>query len=435
MRWFVLCKGSAEGQEFKWYAVNSGGSLTPEIPEVCNTINGLIDFNSSKSSIALVRGGSSRLTLFVTKLVSTNQCDFASRAIYAHLVAESESVSDDDKLQLLAADLLDSKKINIDEFIHPSGETKESGAVVDRVKLSNELGDYWNTLLKKEIKTKTEEFKSELKEAINKIVFETAKLAEPLRDRTLFDNQLNQRLDFFCELLNPESKCGDNRRNQFISVVDDLVNFLEIGFIVDGQKLYALTTSSETLNVNVVMEDRGIAKRSDDKKIDLANQLRTLGLPKTAGVLIIVTNNISIATFEKMPANVCRVLCNGAKEGWHHLSFKQTETPTDDKKKELENSTGSSGSTSQQFWQPILEPTFYEKFPKPIKIAGKTIAGSFLMAGEIYGGVSSFGGTSIATGGAAGLAGAALVKSAYNDFKSDNSNSSNESIEEHPPES
>lgn len=333
MRWFVLFKGSAEGQEFKWYAVNSGGSLTPEVPEVCNTVNGLIDFNSSKSSVALVRDKSSRLTLFVTKLVSTNQRDFASRATYAHLVAESESVSDDDKLQLLAADLLDSKKINIDEFIHPSGETKESGAVVDRVKLSNELVNYWNTLLKKEIKTKTEEFKSELKEAINKIVFETAKLAEPLRDRTLFDNQLNQRLDFFCELLNPESKYGDNRRNQFISVVDDLVNFLEIGFIVDGQKLYALTTFFETLNTELlVMEDSEIAKYSDDKKIDLANQLRTLGLPKKAGVLIIVTHNIGVATFEKMSTNVCRVLCAGAEDGWHHLSFKQTEMPTTEKK-------------------------------------------------------------------------------------------------------
>lgn len=354
MRWFVLCKGSAEGQEFKWYAVNSDGSLKPKVPEVCNTVNGLIDFNSSKSSIALVRDKSSHLTLLVTKLVSTNQHDFASRAIYAHLVAESESVSDDDKLQLLAANLLDSKKINIDEFIHPSGETKESGAVVDRVKLNEALCDYWNTLLKKEIKTKTEEFKDELKETINKIVFETAKLGEPLRDRILFDNQLNQRLDFFCELLNPKSKYGDNRRNQFISVVDDLVNFLEIGFVVDGQKFYALTTSSETLNVNVVMEDREIAKRSDDKKIDLANQLRNLGLPKTEGVLIVVTNNIGVATFEKMPTNVCRVLCSGAKEGWHHLSVKQTEIPTTDKKKELENSTGNSGGQSDLISQQLL---------------------------------------------------------------------------------
>jgi len=80
------------------------------------------------------------------------------------------------------------------------------------------------------------------------------------------------------------------------------------------------------------MEDSEIAKYSDDKKIDLANQLRTLGLPKKAGVLIIVTHNIGVATFEKMPTNVCRVLCAGAEDGWHHLSFKQTEMPTTEKK-------------------------------------------------------------------------------------------------------
>jgi hypothetical protein len=56
-----------------------------------------------------------------------------------------------------------------------------------------------------------------------------------------------------------------------------LVNFLEIGFVVDGQKLYELTTFSETLNGKLpVMEDRGISKSGDDKKIDLANRLRTL---------------------------------------------------------------------------------------------------------------------------------------------------------------
>ncbi len=410
MRWFVLCKGSAEGQEFKWYAVNSVGSLIPEVPEVCNIVNGLIDFNSSKSSIALVRSKSSYLMLFVTKLVSKTQCDFASRAIYAHLVAESESSSEDEKLQLLAADLLlDSKKINIDEFIHPSGETKESGAVVDRVKLNNELSDYWKRLLLEEVKSKIEIFKGELSEEINKIIFEAAKLGEPLRDRILFDNQLNQRLDFFCELLNPKSKYGDNRKEQFISVIDDLVNFLEIGFIVDGKKLYALTATSKML-ITAVMKDRDIAKISDDTKSQLAYELRTKSLPKTVGILVVVTHNIGIDKFEKIPGDVCRVLCSGAEEGWHDFRFKQNE-PT------LPSSIKNE-----------VEKNNHDKLLLRAKGAGKIALGSVIITLD----GSMGGGLSIITGGATLVTGVALGADGANDLKK---SFSYESTEEHPPES
>jgi hypothetical protein len=448
MRWFVLCKGSAEGQEFKWYAVNSVGILNPEVPQVCNTVNGLIDLNSSKSSIALVRSESNRLNLFITKLVSTNQRDFASRATYAHLVAESENADDDDKLQLLIAEILDSKKINIDEFIHASGETKESGAVVDRHKLNKELCDCWARLLKEEIKSRKEEFNSQLKNEINKIVFETAKLSEPLRDRALFDNQLNQRIDFFYELLNPGSKYGDNRREQFISVVDDLVNFLEIGFIVDALKLYALTTSSKTLNVDIELSDRIVAKYSDDIKIELANQLRQLSLPKSPGILVVVTHNISIEKFEKIPVRACRVLCSGAEEGWHNLNFEKeyTTSQTVYEKKNLENyipenspvnigmqSVSISQQSSLSSHVQYFRENHYDNLPKPFKSVVKLTVGSGLVATEVIGGIGSFGSSSIATGGTVGLTGLALLASATNDFKK--FLSVEESTEENPPKS
>jgi hypothetical protein len=369
MRWFILCKGSAEGQEFKWYAVNSDGILKPDTSEVCNTVNGLIDFNSSKSSIALVRGTSSHLTLFVTKLVSTNQCDFASRAIYAHLVAESENNSDDEKLQLLAADLLNSKKLNIDEFINPSGETKgEKGAVVDRVKLNEVLRDYWNKLPKKEIKPKVEEsensenvaqfqqFKKELRLEIDKIVFETTKLSEPLRDRKLFDEHLNQRLDFFCELLNPrrENKYGDNPMDQFISVVDDLVNFLEIGFIVDWKKLNAITESKNSLNLHSEFQERKIAKTSDARKKELADELLTYHLPKSEGVLIIVTHNVDATKFEMLPS-VYRVLSARLEaENWITLKVNKDNIK---KKEELNLPMSSTGQSDLPLEQSSL-PSF-----------------------------------------------------------------------------
>jgi len=418
MRWFVKVKGSETGQEFKWYLVNSEGDLNCQNPE-CDLVKQLenqkgssVLVDTNNLSIALVREQSSRLTLLVTKLLSAKQIDFADRISYAHLVAESESASDDDKLQLLAADLLDSTKIiEIDDFIRPSGETKEEGAVVDRTKLNNAIRHNWAILLQQEIvPSKLDEYKIKLKDAINKIVFEPpVKLAPPLRDKTLFDNQLDQRLNFFCELLNPKSDYGDNRRDQFIIAIDHLVNFLEIGFVVDWKKLNALSESSKSLILNDELPDRKIAKISDIRKKELAVELSTFSLPQSKGALIVVTHNVDVAKFEMMPS-VYRVLsANETSESWVPLNINQENTTRSGNKK-----------------------NHYDKLKSLVKPGVKLAGGAALITTEFIGGALTLGGSTVVTGGAAGIAGGGIVGSAIDDIAKI---FSDKSTQEQPPES
>ncbi len=212
MRWFVLSKGDAEGQEFKWYYCDPQGHLIPEEPVLWKTAKGYLDINSN--SVALIRSGSSRLTLVITKLLSADHRDFAGRVIYTHLIVESDHAA---KLQALAAEALDDSEAfrkKIDAIIRPAGEEGNKGLVVDRRKLRDKLNACWQSLKK----NGTQQEEAKLRQAIENIVFDEAKLGEPLRDRALFDRQLTNSLGYLCGLFDLKRDYGKSidRANAFI---------------------------------------------------------------------------------------------------------------------------------------------------------------------------------------------------------------------------
>lgn len=408
MRWFVLSKGGAEGQEFKWYYCDPQGHLIPEEPVLWKTAKGYLDINSN--SVALIRAEPSVLTLIITKLLSADHRDFAGRVIYTHLIVESDNAADDAKLQALAAEALgDSEAFQkkIDAIIRPAGEEGNKGLVVDRRKLSDKLNACWKSLKK----NRTQQEEANLRQAIEDIVFDEAKLGEPLRDKALFDRQLTNSLGYLCGLFDLKRDYGKsiNRSNAFITVIEQLVNYLEIGFVVDGEKLHTLTAQIQPVQSLDVLTRSKRAKTSDERKHDLAQELRDYRLPDTEDVLIVVTHNVSPTKFVNSP-KVCRLLTAMMPSAeWQALPLKkepvtpepdpvviatekceeQNEKKNSDEAEKVneESSNSSAGSSSLPYIQEQDDVTGSESLMSifsELFFAGRHIdVGEFLNTGQI----------------------------------------------------
>lgn len=405
MRWFVLSKGGAEGQEFKWYYCDPQGHLIPEEPVLWKTAKGYLDINSN--SVALIRAEPSVLTLIITKLLSADHRDFAGRVIYTHLIVESDHAA---KLQALAAEALDDSEAfrkKIDAIIRPAGEEGNKGLVVDRRKLRDELNACWQSLKK----NGTQQEEAKLRQAIENIVFDEAKLGEPLRDRALFDRQLTNNLDYLCGLFDPKRDYGKSidRANAFITVIEQLVNYLEIGFVVDGEKLHTLTAQMQPVQSSDVLTRSKRAKTSDERKQDIVQELRDYRLPDTEDVLIVVTHNVSPTKFVNSP-KVCRLLtAMMPSDEWQELPVKKesvtpepdpgviaTETcgeksekknsaETEELNKESSNSSaGSSSLCSTQGQDDVIALESVTSIFSELFFAGRHIdVGEFLNTGQI----------------------------------------------------
>lgn len=112
---------------------------------------------------------------------------------------------------------------------------------------------------------------------------------------------------------------------------------------------------------------------------------------------------------QKIPGDVCRVLCSGAEEGWHDFRFKQNE-PT------------LPSSIKNEF-----EKNHHDKLLLRVKGAGKIVLSTAIITVDS----SIAGGLSAVTGGASLAAALAFGADGANDLKKSFSDES----EEHPPES